>query len=358
MASNTTGMTNGVPNGWTKNERIKTCKCEACNQKVKFWSYQCVKCRRHICSKCLDPGSDREPWPKLVAKAHISDGCWGRFDSNMDPRYAAQIPPPPHNEKEERRDRESKRLAASNRMTKPKGARSRKSAKLHEDASPSPADHLASSLPDDDYDDSQTFGPTITATKPHRKGRKRKHYTEEDSEDEVFLRGSSGRLKKRKASERVHQKQQDVAVDEENVDANNTVLAPLRGGATVIVGAGVVGLFIAREIALEAKEAGIERPVIVIELRKSYCELASGYSAGFLSTKDMPEDWDSVANYAKQWWLDIVSSADIRKQLQFHSNTASMVVDSASQSQGKAPSWLREDVEWSLLEDRDAVGLM
>jgi hypothetical protein len=72
----------------------------------------------------------------------------------------------------------------------------------------------------------------------------------------------------------------------------------------------------------------------------------------------MPEDWNPIANYAKQWWLEVISSAEICDQLQFDGNTLSQVVEGVPQGQGKAPSWLREDVEWSMLEDECAVGLM
>jgi hypothetical protein len=249
---------------------------------------------------------------------------------------------------EENEARELKGLKA----VLPKATRSSRTAKL------SRADDLASSLPNDDYDDPQTSRPTITATKPHRKGVKRKNYVDENPESEMFVKSSSAKMKTRKASKRVQRELQDVEVEEEKVDANKNLLAHLRGEATVIVGAGVVGLFIAREIALAAQEAGIEHQVVVIELRKGCCELASGNSAGFLSTNGMPEDWNPIANSAKQWWLEVSSSAEICDQLQFDENTISQVVEGVPQGQGKAPSWLREDVEWSMLEDEHAVGLM
>ncbi len=133
-------------------------------------------------------------------------------------------------------------------------------------------------------------------------------------------------------------------------------LSHIQGAATVVVGAGVVGLCIARELALEMKQANLEHRIVVIEIKESYCELASGHCAGFISTSGIPDDWESLVDEARQWWLDIVESADMQERLLFDPKTAIRVAEGGAMSKHKIPSWLRQDAGLSLSRDSDAIG--
>lgn len=65
---------------WVKNEKIKTCKCETCGERVKKWSYKCMGCWRHVCSECLNLDSDeRSDYQHRAARNHVEEGCWHRF---------------------------------------------------------------------------------------------------------------------------------------------------------------------------------------------------------------------------------------------------------------------------------------
>lgn len=59
------------------------------------------------------------------------------------------------------------------------------------------------------------------------------------------------------------------------------------GKSTVIVGGGVIGLSIARELAVMAHEKGWNHSITVVELRNSVFAQASGHNAGILTTEGL-----------------------------------------------------------------------
>jgi hypothetical protein len=217
-------------------------------------------------------------------------------------------------------------------------------------ASPGLGGDKAPGQPDEAFEEPQTSAPTFAAAKRPRSGLKRKNYHEGDSDDDVFFDEPLGRATKHKRP--------GLTADRDDTRGDVGSSSHLQGATTAIVGAGVVGLCIARELALEKERTGLDHHIVVVELRKSYCELASGHCAGFLSTSGMLEDWQPLADEAKQWWFDMLSSGEVRQSWQFNANTAIEVTKGGAVSEHKVPSWLQQDARLSLSEDSNAIGRM
>ena len=83
--------------------------------------------------------------------------------------------------------------------------------------------------------------------------------------------------------------------------------SPLEDGHTLIVGAGIIGLFTAYELATRCRKDGISHTITVVEIRAGVCDLASGQCAGFLSARGMSgdEDWKSLFLEAEEGWRAI-----------------------------------------------------
>lgn len=92
---------------------------------------------------------------------------------------------------------------------------------------------------------------------------------------------------------------------------NSTRMTPasppphLVDGHTVIIGAGIVGLLTARELATQAEECGMNHKITVVDIRRDICELASGKSAGILTSRGMPHACHTVSDFARQAWEEL-----------------------------------------------------
>lgn len=387
-ASGGDGAITPIANGWTKDEKTKTCKCEACGNRVRFWSYKCERCGRHICSECLDRRSEKSVWGPVVAHDHVTDRCWCHYRSNMNPKFANWKPPPPVRTEEEQKARESKglvtikRTAKSNAQSKPKADTPEE---LDEAYPPGHAGDVAPENPDKDYEGPQPNSDVNNRDKADRAGIKRKVYSELESDDEIAVYSKRTKTKSSvKESQSKHSRRTVHSTRAESVSKKATVLGKERlaqtatlqsydpphksigtssvahvdGTNTVIVGAGFVGLFVARELAMEAQKASIKHDITVIDIRDQECELASGKCAGFLTTSGMPDKWFSIANIARTSWQEVVSSSDFQERLDFSTNTLFEFTESGAVNHDKAPAWLQGSSGLSLVEDNDALGRM
>ena len=357
MANNTMNGDNAVPDGWTMDDKTKTGKCHQCNEKIsnkmydgKMYNYQCDACGIRICAPCIEQAPEKDQYDKDAVEWHLNKVCWCKFDGGIDPKFIAiyGTRDPKKRTEEERRARESKGLAPIKRTTKQKKRNRRSALSVRDTASPGLGGNKAPEQPDDDFHELQTSLPI----RPPRSGLKRKNYHEGDSDngDDVFVDGPVSRAKKRKRT--------GFTADHDDTGGDVDSLSHLQGTTTIIVGAGIVGMFIARTLAVDMTEASLDHHIVVVELRKSYCELASGHCAGFLSTSGMSEDWRPLADEAKKWWLDMLSSVEVRQNWQFNTNTAIAVTNGGTISEHKVPSWLQQDAGLSLSEDSNAIGRM
>lgn len=296
----------------------------------------------------------------------------------MNPAFRQSKPPPPVRTEEEFKARESKGLVTSRAGRKAASAKKPTATKArHTDASPSPgpAEDSGREAPDDNYETSENLKPTLTEARNKRSGVKRRLYIEPESDDDVFNRPNEHvtatrpkewlqaghaqlgdeKMRSGKSSKRAklsHLSDQALPI------STSSYAAHLAKGNTVIAGAGFVGLFIARELALDLHQAGIEHNITVVDLRSNSCQLASGHCAGFLTTAGMPENWLPIAEAAREAWQDILSSVEFRQQLSFDTNSLYTLTATGGVNQDRVPFWLQVDSTSSLLEDFKALGRM
>ena len=117
----------------------------------------------------------------------------------------------------------------------------------------------------------------------------------------------------------------------------------LDGGHTIIVGAGIVGLFTAYELATLNVNKRINHPVTVIEILPKHCELASGQCAGFVHCIDMPKEpeWLAMWSEAHQAWGSLVAQ---RKNKEFQLITSTYSAEPAPNAEDEGvpmPSWFQ-----------------
>ena len=254
--------------------------------------------------------------------------------------------PPTHKE-----DPSQRRAAV--RSHKAKGTRARKRKTRGEQHEPPQPPNIGPAIEVSDDDDSMEeeqypAQQTVAVYRPKREGVMQKMYAEHDEEGDV---GSSNGAVLQEVFAPV------IPVEEENVQIIESI-SSLNEAWTVIVGAGVVGLFTARELAMQARQAGIAHHIVVVELRKSYCELASAHCAGFLSTRGLSEEWNALSSEAKEWWYEIVSSGEVRERFDFDPDTRYEVSKDGKVLESDLASWIKEDKKWSMSTDAHAIGRM
>jgi hypothetical protein len=325
---------------WEVNTKIKTCKCEPCSERVRKWSVKCKECGRHLCSECLSSDSDRGTFEKKKAHDELYNGCWHRFSSNMNPEFAHLKRDPPKRLEEEQRARESKRKAAETKAAKAAKAAEEEEA-LKQSRQPSFDGSTASPAsttkadPDDDYKPS--------ASTSVRLGSKRKRTTTDDPAP-VF------KIPKYTTGE------SRIAEPSGEQQALEFDLARLDGGRTVIVGAGFIGLAVARQLAFEARKMKVDHQITVIEARSGYCGLASQYCNGFLSAAGVPGNWMPLVELSSEEWQKTIREAGF-DALGFSKGTLVKVPGSGNQVEN-CPAWLKGDGSMSLAHDTKAMGRM
>ncbi|WPH02485.1 Hypothetical protein R9X50_00534900 [Acrodontium crateriforme] len=118
-------------------------------------------------------------------------------------------------------------------------------------------------------------------------------------------------------------------------------------GHTVIVGAGIVGLFTARELAIQAKERGVNHKFTVLDVHPHFCALASGNSAGMLTARGMPKKCNKVSEFARNAWDELwencvnnsLHGADFDDVLLIDKKSARKAHRQANSDDLEAPSW-------------------
>ena len=118
----------------------------------------------------------------------------------------------------------------------------------------------------------------------------------------------------------------------------------LHQGSTVIVGAGVIGLFIARELAMKARATRTDHPITVIDAKSDVCRLASYHCAGFLAHHDLPESMHELAGVAYSEWVALLSDDHVRDAVGFTDDSLFRAVN-AKDHDGSidVPYWYTEE---------------
>lgn len=369
-------------NKWSKNTKIKTCKCGLCSKRVAKYSWQCSKCTKHICSECVEPTGTSGAAQKFRAEVELATNCGCAYPSGQAPTMDRMLSErglvhvPPHTDEEDRKAKEQKRLikekkaaalrhqyallSGSTKAPASAAAKNRKATSSEPDIKSAPED------PDEAYQRHINADPTMSADpRPKRKpGRKPKYVDPEtpsspDSDsDDSTPRPAHKKAKTDKAVVRKHELS-DPFVSASKVDQAADQAHPiqhLQGGHTVIIGAGVLGLCIARELAHTARETGTNHTITVIEARGSYCELASKYCAGFLTALSLPNACDVLREPAAAAWLELFEEPGFQDAVKASDSSPMLVIGAGKLNREMAPSWAQGRVNDSFVADDKAVG--
>ncbi|KAK5167028.1 uncharacterized protein LTR77_007757 [Saxophila tyrrhenica] len=359
VLTNDDGTQLNVVDGWEQ-MKIKTQKCKLCEERIRKWSWRCKKCLRHICSECLDSNSTRSDYQKAASRDHVEVLCWcdPRFGlSQTNPAFSnmqASQPPPPKRFEEEARAREAQKLAAATREARTKGITKpkpkKKAAKELPESAAVPSPSETAGKPEDDF---------VPSTKAENDGpgqrapRKRKLATRQP------VRGGTDETPGEEATPRKKPKVDHQQQDTTSAISTVSHAAPGYDITTVngthptaddfhitILGAGFVGLFVARQLALEAKKAGAAYNITVVDVQSAVCQAASAHCDGILSTEDVPEAWHSLAQKAKEAWLGILALPNAHQKLDFSAKTSFIVYEDGLYDREDLPSWFTggEDV--------------
>lgn len=124
----------------------------------------------------------------------------------------------------------------------------------------------------------------------------------------------------------------------------------------VIIGAGVIGMFIALELAKGAYASGEKQLITVVDINTRPCSLASGQCAGFLTVRNMPGSWLPLVDAAAPIWGDLIDSEEFRNAVGFRHEVFTPA--ETGNKRGHPTSWLNDALRKKVVHDEDSLGLL
>jgi hypothetical protein len=119
----------------------------------------------------------------------------------------------------------------------------------------------------------------------------------------------------------------------------------LHNKTTVIIGAGVVGLAIARELAAATKSTHTKHEIIVVEKRESYAEETSQHCFGIIAEHGVPEGYEDLLALSLQSWNVLLDAADNKYRAQLRHQADGVIHverltrDEENAAVARAPGW-------------------
>lgn len=330
-------------NVWNKNV-IKTAKCKICGDRVTKHSWMCPKCNLRICSECAE--GKRDSFKNHVAADQLMKGChckWMRHNGGVRPGLIPELmkrgifqPPPPKRFEEDARNRQIK---ADIKKRKEEAEKK----KLAEAVAAESATAKGNDRdPDDVFTTAATTWPTLTSVKSPRVGVSQKRYKESSPEDEE----SPPAKKHSSAKDSIHKP----------ITAVTQSCAHLDNGHTVIVGAGIIGLCIAFELASKAGMSNTTHTISVVEIRGGYAQMASANCAGIISAHGIPDHLLHLQSLTVDGWKDLTSMGSFRIATGFKQDVVYHVARLGNCGNYK-PSWyIGHDKDSLHLDDSETIG--
>lgn len=141
--------------------------------------------------------------------------------------------------------------------------------------------------------------------------------------DEVWLAMNAWRHPKERFGRPVTPEPIDVSVEFDPYEQLEVeTYEEVNHNATVIVGAGIIGLCIAHALGCKIKKSGTRHKIVVVDINDDICKDASGSCLGLLTSHGMPELWKPIADAARHAWKKALNCEDgeLAKAAGFHND--------------------------------------
>ena len=301
------------PNEWRIEHNKQTAKCNVCgnSQAGTKWCVTCTSCNKRMCSPCWK-GERFNRYGEAIfeGKAQNDEGCWCRFNNKTDPSYQAAF---------EARSQRTKAAIAAEKVSQTLEGES--------PYEPPAAKRQKLEPADDDDDDMEVDEPTP-------RGRRSDYPQVLESPDDWNPRRRSS------AEDSV---QQDGLRALPRELRSNLQDRHLHNKRTIIVGAGVIGLSIARELAARTYHGAMNHPIVVVEKRARHAvEATGGQCAGLITKHSVPEVCGPLLELSLKCWHEQLADKEFRNEAHYVPNSIVHVKPKAegrSDHTTKPPAW-------------------
>ncbi|KAI7493523.1 hypothetical protein KC367_g8573 [Hortaea werneckii] len=363
-----TGKQQNGHNDWRKNTKIKTAKCAICGYRVSHWSWVCSKFSCHVCSDCIekDPSTRGESdlrgapyWYQYnyLARDWLKAVCGCRYSTRQAPyikekfmQHHWECLPPIKNDELEA-GKEQKRKQAEKKRLQQEHLSEDEDDSMPDDSLETAAYHI----PDHEYEGPASARPTIAGSRQIRSQPIAGIYQEAATPEDVETESSSASTSSVDFNPRPSNILPDPFVDTIKPSATASD-SHLRGGSTIIVGAGIVGLNIARELAIQIEQAGIRHAITVIDIREDVCCLASANCAGLLSIHGRPNPLQSLCDLSLEAWGDLADIPGFQESTKLRLDSVYAVARSDGKYRDAKPSWYTGHELDSFDQDSTSIG--
>ncbi|KAI7282801.1 hypothetical protein KC345_g3281 [Hortaea werneckii] len=363
-----TGKQQNGHNDWRKNTKIKTAKCAICGYRVSDWSWVCSKFSCHVCSDCIekDPSTRGEGdlrgalyWYQYnyLARDWLKAVCGCRYSTRQAPyikekfmQHRWECLPPIKNEELEA-GKEQKRKQAEKKRLQQEHLSEDEEDSMPDD-SKDPPDYW---FPNLEFEGSASARPTIAGSRQKRAQLMAPTYQEPGTPEEVDMESSSASTPSVDLNPRLSNVLPDPFVDTTKPPTTASY-SHLRGGSTIIVGAGIVGLNIARELAMQTEQAGIRHAITVVDIQEDVCCLASANCAGLLSIHGRPNPLQSLCDLSLEAWGDLADVPGFQESTKLRLDSVYTVARSDGKNRDAKPSWYTGHELDSFEQDSTSIG--
>lgn len=317
------------PNKWRIERGKQTAKCMICSHSLAMtkWCVVCENCNKRICSPCWEGTRvNRYDEAYFESKAQNDEGCWCRFSTKFDPRWQPAF---------DARAARMKVLIAAEAEAEADRARASEmdSSDMYTTDQPLPK------RPKFEWDDSRDVAPAQSYIVSYERG--------------------------------TPLPQEPPAVDSvqqytpEESPTRRQKITHLDRKTTVIIGAGIIGLTIAVELATLARDTGTNHEIIVVEKRGGYAEEASQQCAGLLHRKGVPAGYEDLLKLSLKSWAKFLKDGHhlLAREIRYKPG-AVVHVESKSRASGNngtavaPPSWYDAESHDSFMSHDGDIGKM
>jgi hypothetical protein len=267
------------PNRWRIERGKQTAKCMFCShsQAGTKWCVVCESCNKRMCSPCWEGRRVNKYGEALFeGKAQNDEGCWCRFPGKFDPRWKAAS--------DARAARMEKLMAADTQARRVQTP-------------------VVNSEDDTDIEESVAKRIKLESAEPEG-------LAPPSDYEESAVRFDGFSHKKSPAVDSVQQQTPEVLHDQ------HSRIQHLHNKTTVIIGAGVIGLAIARELAAAARFTHTNHEIIVVEKRKSVAQETSQHCIGIIAEHGVPKGYEHLLASSLESWRALLAIEAYSKELQ------------------------------------------